>query len=122
VVRPASETVVRLVPADPEPATGLMADFRYTRYESTFAPGDLFFGYTDGVLEAADAAGQFYGEARLGGLLLRTRGRPGNEVCETLVRELEAYSGRSVFEDDVCVVAVESTGKSPATNSSMYEI
>ena len=122
VVRPASETVVRLVPADPEPATGLMADFRYTRYESTFAPGDLFFGYTDGVLEAADATGQFYGEARLGGLLLRTRGRPGNEVCETLVRELEAYSGRSVFEDDVCVVAVESTGKSPATNSSMYEI
>jgi sigma-B regulation protein RsbU (phosphoserine phosphatase) len=122
VVRSASDKVSRLVSADPEPATGLMNDFRYTRHESTFVPGDLFLGYTDGVLEAADAAGHLYGEERLADLLLRCRGHSGGDVCKQLVHELEVYSGRTVFEDDVCLVAMESTGTTCAIQPATYEI
>lgn len=115
-------TVVRLGSSDPEPAAGLIMGFNYTRCETTLEPGDLFFGYTDGVIEAPDANGQFYGEARLTAFLQDSIGQTGEDVCTRLVRDLATYSGRSVFEDDVCVVTVESTGCTCAVQNVSYEI
>lgn len=102
-----SETLTRLVPADPEPAAGLLGDFTYTRHECAFAPGDLFFGYTDGLLEASDGSGAMFGEERVRQLITQSRGLSGADVSDRLLREVQTYSGRSVFEDDVCVVAIE---------------
>lgn len=120
--RGAAGTVLRLSSENPEPAAGLMPDFSYTRHEVPLEPGDLFFGYTDGVIEAPDAAGQLYGEARLSAFLQDSIGQPGEEVCARLVRDIAAFSGRSVFEDDVCVITVESTGTTCAIQSVAYEI
>jgi sigma-B regulation protein RsbU (phosphoserine phosphatase) len=107
VLRAGSSNVTRLAPADPEPATGLMNGFNYTRHECQFAPGDLFLGYTDGVIEAANGEGQLFGEERIRTLLGRSRDpRPG-DVCDRLLEELQTYSQRSTFEDDVCIVAIE---------------
>ncbi|HVS50731.1 MAG TPA: SpoIIE family protein phosphatase [Opitutaceae bacterium] len=107
IVHRRSAAVERLAPPDPEPAAGLLAGFDYTSHRCAFSPGDLFFGYTDGVLEAANPEGQIFGEERLGALLTRCAGLPGDEANARLLSELEAYSGRSVFEDDVCLVAIE---------------
>jgi len=103
-----SRQVARLAPADPEPAAGLISDFQYTRHECSFLPGDLFVGYTDGLLEASNSSGQMFGEGRLRRLIARLGGLPGGEVCDRLLAEVHEYSGCTVFEDDVCIVAVES--------------
>lgn len=103
-----SSAIARLAPADPEPAAGLLDQFTYTRHECPFAPGDLFLGYTDGVLEASDGDGQMFGESRLQTFLSQCRGMPSSDVCSKLLTEVEAYSHRQVFEDDVCIVAIES--------------
>lgn len=102
-----TEVIARLTPSDPEPAAGLLADFIYTRHACEFHPGDLFFGYTDGVLEAADTSGAMFGEERLRDLLIRARGVSGAEVNARLLAELNAFSGHADFEDDVCLVAIE---------------
>jgi phosphoserine phosphatase RsbU/P len=107
VMRGSSDDVARLAPLDPEPAAGLLGDFVYSRQSCDFRPGDLFFGYTDGVLEAGDGNGGMFGEDRLRDVLTANRGRSGDEVSDRLLREVQAYSGRSVFEDDVCLVAIE---------------
>jgi sigma-B regulation protein RsbU (phosphoserine phosphatase) len=102
-----SDDVARLAPSDPEPAAGLLGGFAYTRHECSFAPGDLFFGYTDGVLEASDVDGTMFGEERVRRLIASSRGLSAGDVSDRLLREVQTYSGRSVFEDDVCLVAVE---------------
>ena len=107
VLRAKSGDVARLAPADPEPAAGLLGDFVYSRHECEFSPGDLFFGYTDGVLEAGDGDGGMFGEDRLRHVLAANRGRSGAEVSDRLLRAVQAYSGRTVFDDDVCLVAIE---------------
>lgn len=102
-----SHAVERLSPADPEPAAGLMADFSYTRHSCAFAPGDLFLGYTDGILEATDAGGVMFGEDRLRALLISSFGLSSSELSDQLLNDVHAHSGQSVFEDDVCLVAIE---------------
>lgn len=107
VLRHASNTVARLAPANPEPATGLLGGFNYSRFECDFNPGDVFLGYTDGVLEASNGDGQMFGEEGIRRLLGRCRGIPLSDVCTRLLEEVETYSHRHVFEDDVCIVAIE---------------
>ncbi len=108
VLHAGSDLTARLAPADPEPAAGLIADFAYSRHECSFMPGDLFLGYTDGLFEAADASGQMFGEDRLRTWLAGHRGLSGGEVSDRLIEAVHAHSGRAAFEDDVCLVAIES--------------
>jgi len=107
VVRSKDSLVERLATDDPEPATGLIGDFTYTSRHCEFAPGDLFLGYTDGVLEASDSAGVMFGDQRMRDLLERCRGRRGDEVSDQLLLEVQRHSGQAVFEDDVCLVVIE---------------
>ncbi len=111
VLHAATGEIERLAPPDPEPATGLLAGFRYTRHHAGFAPGDVVLGYTDGVLEASDASGHLFGEDRMRTLLTNSRGMDGAAICDRLLREMERHSGRTSFEDDVCVVTIESAPK-----------
>ncbi len=107
VMRGTSSSVERLVATDPEPAAGLLGDFCYTSRRCEFHPGDLFLGYTDGVLEAADAKGNMFGEDRMRELLERCSGRSGAEISDELLLQVQNHSGQTVFEDDVCLVAIE---------------
>jgi phosphoserine phosphatase RsbU/P len=102
-----SDRITRLAPADPEPAAGLMPHFKYTSHICAFGPGDLLFGYTDGILEASDAGGAMFGEDRLCDILTDTRGLTGAEVSDRVLRDVKTHIGRSGFEDDVCIVAIE---------------
>lgn len=102
-----SDVIMRLAPDDPEPAAGLLADFGYSRHSCEFHPGDLFLGYTDGVLEASDGNGGMFGEERVRDIVAASRGLSGADVSDRLLDEVQRYSGRSVFEDDVCLVAIE---------------
>ncbi len=105
-----TNAVSGLAPSDPEPAAGLMAGFTYSSQHVAFSPGDLFLGYTDGVLEATDANGRMFGDARMRALLAGSRGLTSDMLADRLLVEVEAYSGRKVFEDDVCLVAIEAAG------------
>jgi len=99
--------IERLTPQDPEPAAGLLADFRYTCLETDFQSGAQLLAYTDGILEATNAGGQIFGETRIKAVLAATEGLAATELNERLVGAVQAFSGRQAFEDDVCVVAIE---------------
>jgi len=103
--------IARLAPADPEPAAGLMGDFVYSRQTCAYGPGDLFVGYTDGILEAIDDAGAMFGESGVRALVAGAAGITVGEVSDRLLREVQAHSGRAVFDDDVCLVAIESVAR-----------
>jgi sigma-B regulation protein RsbU (phosphoserine phosphatase) len=103
-----TDTLSRLAPVDPEPAAGLIANFSYTSHTCPFQPGDLFVGYTDGILEASNDAGIMFGEDRLRETLNKSRQLSVSEFSDRLLSEVTTHSGRSLFEDDVCIVAIES--------------
>ncbi len=98
----------------PEPAAGLMEDFVYTNRTAAFQPGDTLLAYTDGFLEARNAAGAMFGEAGLRDVLVRNSGRGSTGLIEDLVREVIGFTGAKEFDDDLCALTVESTGNSCA--------
>ncbi len=107
-------TIVRLAPGNPEPATGLLRGFTYSSQRCAFAPGDLFLGYTDGILEASDPAGAIFGETRLRHVLTAADITSSSQLCDRLLAAVGEHSGKSAFDDDVCVVAIEAAPASPA--------
>lgn len=107
VRRGSSGVIASLAPADPEPAAGLLGDFEYTRQACAFEPGDLFLGYTDGVLEASDGNGGMFGQDRLQGIVAAHRELNGADLSDRVLDAVQRYSGQTVFDDDVCLVAIE---------------
>lgn len=109
--------------ASPEPAAGLIEDFAYTSRTIPFAAGDTLLAFTDGVFEACDASGCMFGETKLRTILTDPALVTGAQLIDRLVRDVVAFTGRTEFEDDLCVLTVESTGQSCALRpAASYEI
>ncbi|HET6771100.1 MAG TPA: SpoIIE family protein phosphatase [Actinomycetota bacterium] len=88
---------------------GLMADMRYEEHEATVNPGDTILLYSDGLVEAHSPEREMFGFPRLLDLVKRTPG--SSELNETLLSELEAFTGPDwEQEDDVTLVALERVG------------
>jgi sigma-B regulation protein RsbU (phosphoserine phosphatase) len=123
ILREAVGTVTSLAFPDPEPAAGLIEDFNYSTHTIAFQPGDTLLGYTDGLFEASNGADTMFGEKRLRTLITQNIGLPGVQLIERLVKEVAAFTGHSDFDDDICALTVESTGKTCALRPALtYDI
>ncbi len=91
------------LPADGMPV-GLIQDVRYGEGRRQFREGDILALFTDGIIEAFDAAGQEFGEARLIDLLSRNRDRGLQEIVELVLREIERWTGGGSPSDDATLV------------------
>ncbi len=120
--RVATGATEALCDADPEPAAGLLEDIVYTRHECAFETGDRLLCYTDGVIEAADESGDIFGSERLLTLAQHFAARPCAEQIEKVVAAVRTHSGHDDFEDDICLLAIESTGNICPYVSLNYEI
>jgi sigma-B regulation protein RsbU (phosphoserine phosphatase) len=100
--------VSRLTTEDPEPAAGLVDGFTYTKHSTPFRTGDALLGFTDGLFEAANASDQMFGEDRLRDLVTEQLNLTGPVLLDRLVGDIQAFTGHTNFEDDLCVVVVES--------------
>jgi serine phosphatase RsbU (regulator of sigma subunit) len=72
-----------------------------------FAPGSRLLLYSDGLVEAHDAAGNPFGYERLQEVLLRHREVGGPQVLAALLAELDRHVGGHPLGDDLTVVLVE---------------
>ena len=69
-------------------------------------PGSLLLLYTDGVTEAVDAQGEFFGDERLLAALQSSNGTGPDQTCEAVWDALQAYQAGASQEDDVTLLAI----------------
>jgi phosphoserine phosphatase RsbU/P len=98
--------VVEALTADPRPPLGMAHPSRVAG--ETLQPGDRLLFYSDGVTEARDAEGGFFGVDRLVDLAERqsASGLPAPEIMRRLIREVIDYSDGGPA-DDATLMLVE---------------
>jgi serine phosphatase RsbU (regulator of sigma subunit) len=85
---------------------GMVRDIAARDVEVVLAPGDAWIGHTDGVTEARDAAGSFYGEERFRDLLQSLAGRSATEIVQAVVTDVASFRGVAEPSDDLTLLVV----------------
>jgi sigma-B regulation protein RsbU (phosphoserine phosphatase) len=79
----------------------------YERITHPFEPGDVFLFYSDGITEAQNSAGEFYGIGRLAECV-RTHSRlDAWELIKRIRLSVVAFSNSETFADDLTCVVVK---------------
>lgn len=84
---------------------GLLAGGGYERRECRLAEGDLLFFYTDGCVEAEDAAGGMFGTDRLEHTLAGTAGAAPGEAIAAVRDAVSRFRGAVELQDDATMMA-----------------
>lgn len=106
--------LVRRADGAVEPVEGprslVLAAMPATRYKTghtRLAPGDALLLFTDGVTEATDATGEFFGDERLVATLGSCASNSPATICNQLRFTLAAFAAGAQQADDITLLAIE---------------
>lgn len=88
-----------------EPAFGFRDGTPANALRVSLGSGDLLVVYSDGLVEARNASGELYGDARLLAAVQKHRGE-GKKILESLVQDSLRFSGQK-RGDDLTLLALE---------------
>ncbi|MBR1900638.1 MAG: SpoIIE family protein phosphatase [Lachnospiraceae bacterium] len=91
---------------------GALARSKYKDYEIQMMPGDAIFVYTDGVPEANNAEGAFYGMERLEEALNRIPNHEPQHILQGIKADVDAFTGEASQFDDLTMLCLEYKGRS----------
>lgn len=92
-------------------AMGLKTGVRYREKNVKLGTGDVLIVYSDGLTEAQDGDGRFFGEERAMNLFAGLHGCSAREAMGRIRRELDAFRGAARLSDDLSLLIVTRTGK-----------
>jgi sigma-B regulation protein RsbU (phosphoserine phosphatase) len=95
----------RLVELPPSPVLGLLPAAVFTASDLHLQAGDTVFLYTDGVTEATNQQGDFFGEEQLGDVLGRTPAADLEGVLTEVASQVAAFAGQAPQSDDRTMLA-----------------
>ncbi len=90
-----------------ELALGLSPAADFTERAVTIDNGDLFVTYSDGLTEACNESGEFYGIDRLKAFLSIHRQFPADRLGEMLISNVGAFVGLARVNDDLSVIILK---------------
>lgn len=85
---------------------GIVANEVYQQLMHRFEPGDIFVFYSDGITEARNPAGEFFGEYRLYECVRRATDLVADQIMAEIRATVVQFCQREVFEDDLTCVVV----------------
>jgi serine phosphatase RsbU (regulator of sigma subunit) len=87
-------------------ALGVLEDAVWQQKMVKFVPGDTLLLYTDGVTEAQNREGNFFGEQRLLEITRSKTGCKAQELQNAVMHELRRYIGDTPNQDDITLVVI----------------
>ena len=87
-------------------ALGVSESAQWKQKIARMAPGDYLVLYTDGITEAQNHQGTFFGEERLQDVILSKIGRSAREVHDAVIEEVNRFEGYSLPQDDIALVVI----------------
>jgi serine phosphatase RsbU (regulator of sigma subunit) len=110
--RDSRKSVLRL--CDGGPVLGLLPQARFEQGAQRLERGDVLVLYSDGVVEAANASGEEFGEHRLIAAVESDLHAEPAEMRDRILRAVREFTGSDVLADDQTLLAIRYTGSSAA--------
>ena len=92
------------------PPLGILGDASYTEQGLVMDPGDLLVIFSDGVTEAANAAGDMFGEDRVNELVSGVSDLAAGVAGKRIVSRVEMFVGDERLGDDLSLIVIKRTG------------
>ena len=86
---------------------GLVEDAEFPVSETTLASGDKVLIYTDGVTEAQNVHGEFFGRQRLRQAIAEHQGDTCRALHEAVACAVAAFTESAPQADDITLVVIE---------------
>jgi sigma-B regulation protein RsbU (phosphoserine phosphatase) len=93
---------------DGGPVLGLLPQAQFEQGAERLEQGDVLVLYSDGVVEAANAQGEEFGEDRL--IAAVEPAADPREIRDSILRAVRAFTGSDVLADDQTLLAIRYTG------------
>jgi sigma-B regulation protein RsbU (phosphoserine phosphatase) len=88
------------------PAVGLMPEAAYAIRAIQFQPGDILFGFTDGVTEAQSPHGELYTRHRFESTVAKSRGNTAADLMDNIKSDLFKFIRNAPQSDDITMLAI----------------
>lgn len=85
---------------------GILAEGTWEQSRVTLNPGDLLVGYTDGITESQNDAGEFFGEQQLAESIQANRNLRLKPIQDALMDRIKDFAGTSHQFDDMTLLMV----------------
>jgi sigma-B regulation protein RsbU (phosphoserine phosphatase) len=89
------------------PALGLFEEAEFPTCRRPMASGDMILLFTDGLIEAEDAAHECFTQERLTTVVRRHVQLRANDLFKQVIGELKQFCGGAAFNDDVSMLGME---------------
>jgi hypothetical protein len=89
---------------------GQFEDARYQNIDLELNSRDRFLLYTDGIIEATDAAGEFFGWDRFKKFIISCASLPVGQFADDLIQQVTGWSGKNAqdaLDDDLTLVVAD---------------
>lgn len=100
---------------------GIKADAEFSWHNIKLKDDDKFFIYTDGVTEAVNSSGDFYGEEKLVIELKERKDQDPETLVNGILGSVKAYAGECPLSDDIALLCF-SMGSSTKKNTMKLKI
>lgn len=110
IVRAADMACHLCKPASPDLVTGLMENISYQSHTARLGPGDTLFLYTDGISEAVDNSGNFFGEDGMIRTLDHCHGQDAENIASSILAAIDKFTNGAEPNDDRTILVLQRKG------------
>ncbi len=87
-------------------ALGVSEGAQWKQKIEKLMPGDVFILYTDGITEAQNPRGQFFGEDHLLDVVLEYKDATAGQILEAVLAEVHSFVGNEPRQDDIALIVI----------------
>ena len=99
------EGIVRVLADGHGIPVGIKATITFESGKAKLAPGASLFVYTDGITEATNEQGEFFGEERLEAALRSLAGHAPEDLVSAVLQRVRTFAGSAAPSDDIAALA-----------------
>jgi len=87
-------------------ALGVLPDAKWERGTVILAPGDILLLFTDGITEAENREGKFYGNQPILDIAGKCRGLNADEIKQNILDNVHTFAEKAFLSDDITLMVI----------------